>query len=471
MSRLSPEIERMLEQVELAPGAPSGAASNIRAAIESSPYLQQRMDREIEQSNLKGIAVRERDAEWGHFDDPKRTASLDVDLFKDFAGNKKDLEDAITYVLGHEVGHGNNLAERTRAKDALGDGVSRPYWDLESDGYVDITPAVNRYVKFAGTDETRAEIEGWNALVSRVETERGNVDMDDLMKRAFPVSSFVEQDGQKFKAVDGVDLKAGPYLTYQKPPGTGQVSPSAEAISSVYYSPALQARYAAAAVEMAHAATEEFKQQTQQTPYETRLNFSAIGQTPESLEKAGLDLGGKGKTFPITDTSQGMNWIQLKHTRDKGEQDKPSIEPDSQSRTFTPDQPGFRYYDQALEAIRNSPNIAAGTFDKEQEERLAGSMAKAALSNTPPLKNIDSVVVSKINPDTGKPENIFAVQGGLSDPGHVRAHERLDVALAAPVEQTSQDVNKLAVVRQQEMQQELEQQQQVQQQQRGPVIA
>ncbi len=97
-------------------------------------------------------------------------------------------------------------------------------------------------------------------------------------------------------------------------------------------------------------------------------------------------------------------------------------------------------------------------------------MAHAALSSSPPLRQIDSIVVSKINPETGKPDNIFALQGGLSDPAHLRANMTLDAALSVPIEQTSQQVNQLAIARQQEQQLELQQQQQAQQQ-RGPVLS
>lgn len=469
MGKLSADIERLLEDVERVRGTPANAVSSIRAAIESSPYLQDRMSREIEQGNLKQIAVRDGDKMWGHFDDLDRTAALDLDLFKDFAKQSRALEDAITYVLGHEVGHGNNLADRGRANRALNTDMRNAYWTEQPDGSTDITPAVQRYVKFAGTDETRAEIEGWNALASRIEQQGGGkIDRAQLLERASPVSSFVKQEGAEgFKLAEGVKLDGGPYIAYLAPPGSQQVSTNAQAVSAVFYTPELQARYATHAVEVAASTARHFQEKTGQAPYETRLNLGAINQTATSLERAGLDLD--GKPFSITDTSQGLNWIQLKHTRNKSEADKPDIERDPQARAFAPDQPGFRYYDQALEAIRNSPNIPAGTYTSEQEERLAGSLAKAALSNTPPLRAIDSVVVSKVNPETGKPGNVFAVQGGLHDPAHLRADMPLDAALSAPLDETRQQVNQLALVRQQEQQQEL-QQQQVQQQ-RGPVMS
>ena len=466
MGKLSPDIEQLLVHVDRARGTPANAVDVIRSAIESSPYLQKRISAEIEQGNLERIAVRDGDKMWGHFSDPDRTAAIDVDLFKRFADRPDTLEDAITYVLGHKVGHGNNLADRDRANRALNADMRHAYWQEKPDGFTDITPAVARYVKFAGTDETRAEIEGWNALASRIEREHGKVDRAELLTRAAPVSHFVvlDKDNQLAPA-PGVKLDGGPYIAYLAPPGSQQVSSNAKAISAVYYTPELQARYATHAVEAAASTARHFQEKTGQEPYETRLNLDAIDQSAQSLEKAGLDLD--RKPFSITDTTHGLNWIQLKHTRDKNEADKPDLEPDAQARAFASDQPGFRYCEQALEAILSSPNIPAGTYTQDQEERLAGSLAKAALSATPPLRAIDSVVASKTNPQTGQPDHVFAVQGDLHNPARLRAHLTMEAALAAPLEESRQQVNQLAVMRQQEQEQEMQQAQQ----RRGPVMS
>jgi hypothetical protein len=468
MSKLSPDIEKLLEHVDRVSGAPADTTELIRAAIESSPYLQKRMSTEIAEGNLERIAVRDGDKQWGHFDDPNRTAALDVDLFKQFAKEPERLEDAITYVLGHEVGHGNNMADRNRANRALNEDMRNAYWTDQPDGFTDITAAVDRYVRFAGTDETRAEIEGWNALASRIKQESGQVDRTELMTRAAPVSYLVVLDNDRnLVPAPGVKLGDDPYLTYYASSGSRDVSASAQAVSAVFYTPELQARYATHAVEVAASTARHFQEKTGQAPYETRLNLGAIGQSAKSLEAAGLDLD--GKPFFITDTTHGLNWNQLRHTRDKNEPDKPAVGYHAQTRAFAPDQPGFRYYEQALDAIRSSTNIPTGTYTPDQEERLAGSLAKAALSNTSPLRAIDHVVVSTINQKTGRSDNVFAVQGGLHDPAHTRVHLPLEAALTAPLEESRRQVNHLAIARQQEQQQDL-QQQQVQQQQ-GPVLS
>lgn len=163
--------------------------------------------------------------------------------------------------------------------------------------------------------------------------------------------------------------------------------------------------------------------------------------------------------------SFGRVVIGTTKTRQRRTVDKP--------RAAAPDQPGDRYFDQALEAIRNSTTLPRGAYDQDQQERLAGNLAKAALSHMPPLRAIDHAVLSKPNPETGKPDLVFAVQGGLHDPAHLRTHVPLDAALATPLEETRQQVNQLALTRQQEQQQEQQQelQQQQVQQQRGPALS
>lgn len=206
-----------------------------------------------------------------------------------------------------------------------------------------------------------------------------------------------------------------------------------------------------------------------QDPYEIRLNVQSLGLTRERIQAQGPDLVGEGRTFRLTDTSGGgMNWITFKHNESKDEAISAPMEERSRM-AFAPDTPGAHYFDQALIALRTSQNIPPGTFTKEQEERLAGSLSEAALSTTPPLTRIDHIVLSKARTDTGQPDRIFVVQGELTDPAHNRAQLPLDQALAKPLEQSSERVNELVMAQQRE-QARVQTQAMEQQQVQGPAM-
>lgn len=270
----------------------------------------------------------------------------------------------------------------------------------------------------------------------------------ELLRRASGISSFVEADPNGVPAlVKGVSLTNNAIVH----PGRAVPSPNVEAVGNAYFSPELRARYGTYAIETLARNSDAFAEDAKQRPTEIELNLKSLGLSKAGLEAQGLDLGGPGRTFSITDTSNGSrNWISFRHTKDKGDSLNPPSDEPAQTAALPSDQPGQRYVEQALIALRSSPNIPVGMFTKEEEERLAGSLSEAALSATPPLTRIDQVVLGHNRLDTGKPDRIFALQGGLDDPAHNRAQLPLDQALAKPLDQTSERVNELTLAQQRE---------------------
>ncbi|MCW2038209.1 XVIPCD domain-containing protein [Xanthomonas campestris pv. raphani] len=101
---------------------------------------------------------------------------------------------------------------------------------------------------------------------------------------------------------------------------------------------------------------------------------------------------------------------------------------------LTPDDPGHPRY-----ALHQQCKAGVGALDqqlgRESDEKsacMAASLTNLAVTNG--LERVDHVLLS----DQAKPaslgQNVFIVQGELSDPAHLRAHMSADQAISTPVE-------------------------------------
>lgn len=90
-------------------------------------------------------------------------------------------------------------------------------------------------------------------------------------------------------------------------------------------------------------------------------------------------------------------------------------------------------HQQAEDAVRRLEHGLGRDYDTGSA-RLAASTA--CLAKEGGLSRIDHVVLSRDAGAIRQGENVFVVQGELTDPAHLRAHMRTDDALAKPVEQS-----------------------------------
>lgn len=116
---------------------------------------------------------------------------------------------------------------------------------------------------------------------------------------------------------------------------------------------------------------------------------------------------------------------------------------------------------QAEDAVRRLEKGLGRDYD-HNSACLAASAACLAKENG--FSRIDHVALSRDTGTVRQGEHLFVVQGGLSDPAHLRAHMRTDDALAKPVEQSLAQLQTLNdVQRQSQAQQVVQPEQPVQQ--------
>jgi len=127
-----------------------------------------------------------------------------------------------------------------------------------------------------------------------------------------------------------------------------------------------------------------------------------------------------------------------------------------------PDHPNHAMLEQIRSGVREIDRSHGREFD-EQSERLSHSILAEARHQR--LSRVDHVLLSLPDKITGKPENIFVVQGKLDDPAHSRLYVNIEAAIQIPIAASNERleaVNQRLVQEQMQAQQHRTQQQEMQ---------
>ncbi len=163
-------------------------------------------------------------------------------------------------------------------------------------------------------------------------------------------------------------------------------------------------------------------------------------------------------------------------TKKNERDDDPSRESEGQQREHRPAaplmtepaHPAHLMYQQAQSAIAKveaAPGM--GLTQHEKQTLGASSVAEALSANSWNFTRVDHVVPShRIDPQTGRSEAVFVVQGDLNDPAHRRIAVNMEQALSQTIEQSSSVAQTVQQTRQQTM--ELQQTQAAAQDMDGP---
>lgn len=234
---------------------------------------------------------------------------------------KYDAQD-MTFVLGHEIQHGFNDGAKDQATRMFVQGINT---QAQVQGSMhDYTDELRAYIQAGREDEAKAEIAGWNALLSRERQIQPNASGPDMMLKTTNdrVNDFVSADPVTNLAVpkpgltlnpDGslsqtpVNIAAmgqhyfdRPSHVYpqpgQRPLGLGEHKPTPTADYTNYYG--------TWALERIVAAEDQANVRHQGARPQIAIDMASLGMKEDLIEMEGLDLGRNTTARAYLDTSQ-----------------------------------------------------------------------------------------------------------------------------------------------------------------------
>ncbi|MCF8838063.1 hypothetical protein QYZ29_19825 [Xanthomonas campestris pv. campestris] len=467
---LDSRIERMLQETEQQSSLSPGAAKDLREAVESSPYLVEVMTKAIDNGDLEHIKFARTPNEGGHYNHGEKTISVNADVLQ--RPSRTERIDQLTGVLGHETGHAlmarsNDLSTYKlsyRIDEALKEGARY------GDATVDITPLAKEYINASRENEALAEMVSMNSVASRVKHQDSNVSEAELLHRLDPTTPCVtngrlapgiQMDVQGIQhtdnRIDSPAIKAVAICQFD------QSGKSLGALGQSDYN----AFYLSYVVSAGAAVSRDLDRASSQSIPSLGLNLKELGSSAEEIQAAGVGLGGQGKAFGFTDTSDGQ--LRPTEVRQIGKSGvgQPDIESQAVPRNEAvladnPAHPDHSTYQQIHSWVQGT-----GNWNDEESRNVSAALYKQQVDD-PLLKRVDQVT-GGLGRDGA--HNVFAVYAphGVGVAPMFHAHVDGREASQQPAQQSLQqaEVIKQDHVRQQQMEQT---QQQNQQQEQGPRI-
>ncbi|MCW2003622.1 hypothetical protein FHY30_002377 [Xanthomonas arboricola] len=468
--------------------------NNLQATINGSPVLADEVKRAAttidltdtqkpQRANLEGFGfVGPGVAAGGTYDGNRKLMNLPPVGLQSFSAaspsgrfNPQDM----TFVLGHEIQHSFNHSSKQQAT-ALFLGQVEKQSKIRGPVH-DYTDELRVYIQAGREDEAKAEISGWNALLSREKQINPAANSLDAMlaTKLDRNLDFIEQDktSSSIKALPKPGLAFNQDGTLSQSPGNiaamgqhyfdrpsqlyaqpsqrpvglgehrnqaGQLQPTADYPNY----------YGVWAVEQIVQAEDKANVLYQGSRPKVAIDMAALGLKERLIENEGLDRGANKMPFPYHDSSTAPPTLHhFDHTQDGSvspAQDHTHVPvvPSAPASTAPrgPDDPAHPDHTM-LEQIRNGVRKIDESVGKPYDamsERVSRSLLAVCKDNRDAypgagdrsladnaLSRVDHVVM-------GKTGNVFAVEGRLDDPAHKRVHVDIDQAIRTPVEQSDQ---------------------------------
>lgn len=315
MTRLPPHLQRLTD------GLPADKRPYIEEAIATAPYLQERMTQAIEVGRLEHIRLTPPGAnEGGHYDSSEKAVYLSMDTFtRPDLQERRDRIDVITSTLGHETGHALNAVESRKTLHFVAAQITEEIRAAGPGGSADVTPHFSLYQRAVRRDEAIAEIEGWNALASRIQyTNDGEISREEMLRRAVPTTGCVVRDSAVPQLARGIILDQDMHMSDTRLPKAGPIN--VEPVAQCHFDQSARTLGAQGKADYRNYYGAYLIEQVGQDtahwirPPTIKLDMARLGLDPAQLESTGLNLG--GRNLGLIDTSDGQRLITLRHSDD-----------------------------------------------------------------------------------------------------------------------------------------------------------
>lgn len=452
---------RIDEVIKGSPISPA-ARADIRAVIDSSPYLQDVIRKGIDDNRIRQFTVSRDPNEGGHYDRGTGSISINADLFA--IKRTTDRLDILTGVIGHEAGHAlmARSAEITVHRYAYEVTSSLRDAAHNGDAGVDITSFAKRATEDFRRNEGLAELVSMNAVASRVAKTNGGFDMGEFLKRA-DVGT---------ECVDKQVLEKGIHLNDQGIQVTGGKinSPAVERIAQCHFdngantlglkgASSYDDHYAAYMVASAADIWNDHARSTTRPMPQIEVDLGALKSSPRSVEDAGVDLGGEGKRFDFIDVSGDQRRSVTVRQLGQDATKQPDTNVDLARKPLLADDPAHpdhATFNRVHEWVRGT-----GHWDESKSHNITAALYRE-VADSPLVKRVDSVMGGV---GQNGSENVFAVYAPHGDKGPF-FHAQVDGRVAGQ-QPAQQSLEQAEVIKQDRVQAQAMEQQQTQEQAKG----